>query len=132
MIKKLEKIIPMLNEIINLVEKSNLSQRNHDENISFTELENTPEETALLKYFENLTYEDIQLVQAIMYIGRDGKGYFVDEDTEITASDLLNKAIISFKDLHPNKKVAISHVTAKAPLDNYLRKGAEILNIQLN
>lgn len=139
MLENQEKIVSLLKDVIKLVEAKNKAHQksgistSEDFTNSYEEYANSPTRKALYDYFNNLSYEDIQLIQAIMYIGRDGKDYYFDEKVQVTAQELLNEALSRHKGLHcGNKDVAISHVVGKAPLDKYLILGAELLNIPVN
>ena len=140
MVLNSKKTATLINDVVNLVKANNKANQHEEDIIDLSEpgiaeklLKQTPEEIALISYFDNLSYEDIQLLQAIMYIGRDGKSYYFDKKDKVTSSELLQTAIDYHSGLHSgDKDAAVSHIIGKAPLDRYLTDGAEILNISLN
>lgn len=74
----------------------------------------------LVEYLEELDYEDVQFLQTIMYIGRDGL-----VEGNVSAEQLYTE---KFNSLPWNtKEIEISMITEKLPLDNYLNNGKEII-----
>jgi len=138
MLENQEKIIKLLKDVVNLVKvKNKVHQKTEVFNSkdimkAYEEDVNSPTKKALYNYFENLSYEDIQLIQAIMNIGSNGKDHYCDGSKTVTPSQLLKVAIDSHKYLHGDKDRAISYILEKVPLDKYLALGAEVLNISLD
>lgn len=135
MIKDSKRIASLINDVVKLVEannKVNQSIKPSDPDFFEKSYKQTPEKIALITYFESLSNDDVELIQAIMYIGRDSKVYYVDENIEITEQELLDTVIQHFKGLHSDNSIAISHIIEKEPLDIYLKDGARDLNILLN
>lgn len=80
----------------------------------------------IVDYLETLSYEQIQMIQTIMYIGRDT----YDDEVKISPLELYNK---TFESLTWNEKkgIEISQMVEKAPLADYLRRGVKLLKINL-
>lgn len=81
----------------------------------------------LTDYLETLKYEDIKIIQTIMYIGRD-TSYGIKNE-EIDSDKLFQEFYISLT-WDENKYIEINQIIEKEPLDKYLTRGMELLKIK--
>lgn len=132
--KELQELSPILNKIIELVKANNESMPEGPVNIaapSFRNRVQSDAEKALYKYFDGLTDKDIDLIQAIMYIGREGKEYFVDSQ-EALPSEIIQEALKYLKTTNVNREITADGILSNdLVLDEYLLQGANILGIKL-
>lgn len=94
---------------------------------SFLEELSTPEpkKEQLINYLESLSFEDIKVIQTVMYLGRD-------EDYE--EHETYQQRYQNFRNYLDSrgwntKSIEINQIVQKAPLDRYLLNGFRILNI---
>lgn len=81
---------------------------------------------ALTEYLDKLDFEQIKILQTIMYLGRDQ-----DYDSNDTPEQIYKKQREYFDNLGWNEKwMEVEKILEKAPLDQYLKKGLEILKIE--
>ncbi len=81
-------------------------------------------ERKLCDYLSKLDLETLEVIQAVMYMGRD-YNKFEDVTPEETYKLL-------YKSLHrdgQDKWIIENQIEGKLPLDKYLKRGAELLNI---
>ncbi|MEB9611472.1 DUF3775 domain-containing protein [Bacillus cereus] len=82
-------------------------------------------EQLLESYLEKLDFETIKTLQTIMYLGRDR-----EYDKADTPEEIYRKERGYFDSRGWNTKdIEINQMTEKAPLDQYLEAGLEILKI---
>lgn len=82
-------------------------------------------EDELINFLNSLDFEQIKVIQSIMYLGRD-RDYKEDESYQ-KRYDSMRKY---FDDMGWNdKKIEIGTIVEKLPLDMYLENGFKILNI---
>lgn len=85
-------------------------------------------EVSLKNYMNSLTFEDIKMLQVVMYLGRE-------RDYDKTLSTPLEIYNDYFKYIGGNgwhsKEIEINQMREKMPLADYLKSGLEILNIEL-
>ncbi|MGZ3123762.1 hypothetical protein ACT17C_19285, partial [Bacillus subtilis] len=84
------------------------------------------EDIALLKYVETLDYEDIKVLQTIMYLGRDR-----DYDKSMSSQEIYDDYRGSF-DMRgwKNQEIDAGQMTDKAPMGTYLIDGLKILGFE--
>ncbi len=121
-----EEMRDVLNEVIDLArEKRGILDSSNDFNLEG--MEESPYSTArkrLTDYLESLSYDQVRIIQTVMYVGRD-TSY---EMTDINPKDLYEEKFNSLT-WHENKSIEISQIVQKESLDEYLIKGIEILRI---
>ncbi|MGQ7672618.1 hypothetical protein ACTGX8_05995 [Streptococcus suis] len=78
----------------------------------------------LTDYLDSLSYDQVKIVQTVMYVGRD-TSY---EMTNINPEDLYEEVFNSLT-WHEDKSIEISQIAQKSPLDDYLIRGMELLKI---
>lgn len=85
-------------------------------------------EVSLKNYMDSLTFEDIKMLQVVMYLGRDR-----DHDKTLsTPLEIYNDYFKYFDGMGwHSKEIEINQVIEKAPLADYLKSGLEILNVEL-
>lgn len=84
-------------------------------------------ESMLEEYLSGLSFEEIKVIQTIMYLGRDG---------DFKESDSYEERYESIRNYFDNngwvdKRIEIGTILEKLPLDRYLRSGFEALDIKL-
>lgn len=131
----IEKLIPKLEKVIELartkrldIENSQMGQSSSDVNaFSENNIEDTDCQEKLTQYLNTFTDNEIMLTQTIMYIGRDeNKESLKGESLE----SLLNAVMETLRfelDTKINRVAEINQMTGKAPLDQYLHSGLDIL-----
>ncbi|MFY0781093.1 DUF3775 domain-containing protein [Peribacillus simplex] len=81
----------------------------------------------LSDYLLNLSFDDVKMVQTVMYLGRDKDYKKSQSNIEIYKSML--------EDLGTNgwntKEIEVRQIAQKLPLADYLRSGLEILNVSI-
>ncbi|MHC8516208.1 hypothetical protein [Sporosarcina sp. ITBMC105] len=79
------------------------------------------------KYLDELSFEDIKFIQAIMYLGRDTNS---EEKEKYSAEELL-KSQIEYLDRNgwTTHQGEADHMAGKTPLDEYLKEGLSIISI---
>lgn len=84
-------------------------------------------EERLTEYIDELSFEDLKFIQAIMYLGRDTS---LEEKANYSATELL-KSQIEYLDKNgwTTKEGEADHVQGKMPLDEYLKEGLSIISI---
>lgn len=140
MISSIEKIKPKINKIIELAKshRESIEEEKAFEEFDSSNLDkvlnayksyiNSESRKNLIDYFENLTDNEIMLVQTIMYIGRD-------ETEDGLRGESIDSLINSyFKELgfeldKPIKRdVEINQIIQKMPLDEYLIRGLKLID----
>lgn len=81
----------------------------------------------LVNYLQSLDYDDIKMLQTVMYLGRDQ-----DYDKSLTPHFIYQNEFDYFKK-HGwvSKEVEINQMTEKLPLADYLKSGLDILKVSL-
>lgn len=80
----------------------------------------------LEEYLNSLNFEQIKILQTIMYLGRD-KDYNSDD----TPEQIYKNQREYMDDLGWKEKwIEINQIASKAPLDRYLKSGLKILKIK--
>lgn len=90
---------------------------------------NRSEESELYKYLESLTYDQNLMILAIAYIGRGDldEDFEQNKDIEKIYNFMLNYVRRTFQE----KSFVVNQIHQKLPLDNYLKRGFELLKIEL-
>lgn len=90
---------------------------------------NRKEESELFQYLDSLTYEQNLMILTIAYIGRGDcyEEFERHKDIQKIYTDMLDYVRETF----PNNEVTILQIHQKAPLDEYLKKGFELLEIEM-
>lgn len=113
-------------------------ERKREPIVSLDELMNQPDmeedegleeiNKKLYDYFSELSFENIKIIQTIMYLGRD-KDYDKNNPPEL----IYQKFREDFDKCSgwSEKNIEISQMIQKIPFNIYLRNGLEILNIKL-
>ncbi|RBP88973.1 uncharacterized protein DUF3775 [Cytobacillus firmus] len=84
------------------------------------------EKEALESYMASLSFDDIKMLQTIMYLGRDR-----DYDNDMTPEEIYNDYLESFNQRGwKTKNIETRQMTQKLPLSDYLNTGLEILNVK--
>ena len=121
-------IVPKVKKVIELAKKcnwENVDETPQDLVINdLKDLEDNEQEQELISYLYSLPYDDIETIEAIMYLGRN-KEY----DAAQTPESILKKEIEYCHDLYGegDKNMAIEYITSKMPLATYLNDGLSIL-----
>lgn len=84
-----------------------------------------PKKQQLINYLESLSFEDIKVIQTVMYLGRDTD--YEEYETYKERYENNRKALDSRG--WDTKSIEINQIVQKAPLDRYLLNGFRILNI---
>jgi len=122
----------IIKETIRLANEIALAEEKHSQDELFyssDELQSHPavkeKEKALDEFLDTLKYEDIQLLQTIMYLGRDNEHQEGETPEEIYQQ--------KFDSLlwNENKHIEVNQMTGKQQLGDYLTNGAKLLNITL-
>jgi hypothetical protein len=102
--------------------------------IEIMEFEKTPAgqkirqaELALEQYMTNLSFDDVKMLQTVMYLGRD-RDYDQSLSSHAIYSDYLQYLGINGWN---SKEIEINQMTEKVPLADYLRNGLEILEVSI-
>ncbi|PIC82093.1 DUF3775 domain-containing protein [Sporosarcina sp. P1] len=84
-------------------------------------------EERLTDYMDELSFEDIKFIQAIMYLGRDTS---LEEKAKQSATELLKSQLEYLgRNGWTTKEGETDHVQSKMPLDEYLKEGLSITSI---
>jgi hypothetical protein len=84
-------------------------------------------EDALNDYMVKLSFDDVKMLQTVMYLGRDR-----DYDKSQTPIEIFNDYLNYLgKNGWNTKEIEINQMTEKAPLADYIRSGLEILNVTI-
>lgn len=161
--KKFKEMIPTINEAIQIAKELNRARENfsgryptmHTASEIMSrreEYNNDPEiirsKKNFLDFFNKLSYDDVVLIEAVMYIGRDERnpaeylqekqevleegGYW--EENEAGVFDSPQKKLydnIKHIKTPPNtKEISISTMQEKGPLADYLKRGIAILTAE--
>lgn len=79
-------------------------------------------ERDLIELLENLSFDEIKFVQTIMYLGRD------TTEEELEKHSGVELLAMTYKHLNwDSKEIETDQIISKLPLDEYLKKGLEIL-----
>jgi hypothetical protein len=84
-------------------------------------------EYKLQNYLENLNFETIKIIQTIMYLGRDNE--YSNFQSPKARYEKLREDFD--KQGWATKEIEIRQMVGKIPLDEYLNKGFEILEIEI-
>lgn len=87
----------------------------------------TKERKVLDDYLNSLDFEDVKMIQTIMYLGRD-KGYTTNNSSEETYRK--NREYMDNVGWN-DKGIEVEQIIQKLPLDEYLEEGFKILGIIL-
>lgn len=90
---------------------------------------NRREESELFQYLDSLTHEQNLMILTIAYIGRGDCYEEFEENKDI--KKIYTDMLAYVKDTFPNNEVTILQIHQKAPLDEYLKKGFELLKIKI-
>ena len=117
MVKDVESRIEIFRDIIKLAEKRR--------KLVESDQEYTKENDALKKYVDNLSFEDVKVLQTVMYLGRDR-----EYDENLSSSEIYKEVREGF-DMQgwDSKEIEAHQMTGKIPLDQYLNNGLKILEI---
>lgn len=85
-----------------------------------------PKKAQLIDYLESLSFEDIKVIQTVMYLGRDED--YEEHETYKERYENNRKGLDSRG--WNTKSIEINQIVQKAPLDRYLLNGFRILNIR--
>jgi hypothetical protein len=84
-------------------------------------------EDALNNYMTNLNFDDVKMLQTVMYLGRDH-----DYDKSLSPLDIYNDHLEYLgRDGWNSKEIECNQMTEKIPLADYLKTGLEILNVAI-
>lgn len=129
-----KEILKKVCELAEIRYNSYLNEENNGKSVSLMDgIENieynAKEEMELLQYLEDLNYEQNLMILTVAYIGRGDCGIEFEEnkDTNKIYKNMLN----SLKDTFPNKEITILKITEKFPLDDFLKRGFELLKIEI-
>lgn len=126
-----KEILKKVYDLAEIRHKSYLNGETNFKSVSLVnEIEhNEKEEMELLQYLESLSYEQNLIILTVAYIGRgDCNDEFENhKDSEKIYKDMLNYV----RDTFTNKKFLVSQIHEKLPLDEYLKKGFELLKIEI-
>ncbi|MFZ7942522.1 hypothetical protein [Neobacillus sp. 19] len=82
-------------------------------------------EDALYSYMMALSVEDVKMLKAIMYLGRDR-----DYDKSLSPFEIYNDYFEYIgKGGWKSKEIGVNQMTEKMPLANYLKSGLNILEV---
>jgi len=117
MVKDVESRIEIFRDIIKLAEK----RRKFVEN----DQEYTKEDVALDNYMDNLDFEDVKVLQTVMYLGRDR-----EYNKDLSPNEIYKEEREYFDtNGWVSKKVEANQMLEKTPLDQYLVNGLKILKV---
>lgn len=136
MSKELQMIQSIETEILKVIElaynKSQATAEKEDDSInigSIKKMLSSPYFRArreLTNYLEQLTYEQIQAIQTITYIGRD-----IEEEYMHLPGEKLFKEYFNRLTWNDKKSIEINQIAEKAKLDRYLIEGCRLLKIDI-
>lgn len=128
----LNELMSVFEKVLELAEKRKLAEPRKEGlinlgGVNLEDIVESDEMRNLREYLESLDYETVKTLQVIMYLGRDK-----DYNNNDTPGEILRKQreyydMLGWSD---EKKVEVSQMVQKMPLDNYLRSGLSILNIE--
>lgn len=128
--------VEILNDLINLAktrreyhDKYSLKSGSMKELMEYEKTENhqkvKEKKEALENYLNTQDFEDVKIMQVVMYIGRD-----TEQSNVKPAAELFEDNYNAFDRNGWNKKsIEVSQMVQKVPLDEYLIKGKELLNL---
>lgn len=130
----INELLPKVKKIIEMAEKCRVNYENSCSKstngiVNLSDIDDYSEsdvEVKLKDYLYSLPYEDIEAIEALMYLGRDK-----DYDKNKTPEEVLKSEIDYMRSTawgKGDKYLAINQITEKVPLDKYLKSGLEILN----
>lgn len=130
----INELLPKVKKIIEMAEKCRVNYENSCSKstngiVNLSDIDDYSEsdvEVKLKDYLYSLPYEDIEAIEALMYLGRDK-----DYDKNKTPEEVLKSEIAYMRSTawgKGDKYLAINQITEKVPLDKYLKSGLEILN----
>ena len=84
-------------------------------------------EKALSNYLFSLSFDDVKMIQTVMYLGRDQ-----DYNNSLTAVEIYND-FLGDLDRHgwESKETETNQILEKGPLARYLKSGLKILDVQI-
>ncbi|MCS0674626.1 DUF3775 domain-containing protein [Cytobacillus firmus] len=84
-------------------------------------------ESQLDDYVSTLGYDDIMMLQTVMYLGRDR-----DYDRSQSSEEIYQEYLNYLKENGTNDKdIEANQMTEKGPLGDYLKSGLEILGVSI-
>lgn len=95
--------------------------------MSIEDIEWSEEEKALDSYLNTLDFEDVKMIQTIMYLGRDKDYNRSSMPEEIYRENREYMDNLGWTE----KYIEVNQIVEKLPLDKYLENGLKILNIKL-
>ncbi|MGV4321239.1 hypothetical protein [Bacillus mojavensis] len=117
MVRDVEMRIDIFNKVIELAEKK---RKLVDKGQSYSN-----EDIELNNFLDRLTFEDIKVLQTVMYLGRDR-----DYDENMSSAEIYREQRGYFdNEGWQGKDIEAGQMSEKTPLDRYLINGLEILNI---
>ena len=82
------------------------------------------EDKLIGRYLRTFSYEQIQTLQTIMYLGRDNDIKIFDQSPEINFDEKMSR--LTWTD---DIEIEIGAIVAKRPLATYLREGMRLLEL---
>ncbi len=122
----------ILKKVYDLAKIKHINYLNEEtSNISKSIIENINkrQECELFQYLNHLTYEQNLMILAITYIGRGDCNEKFNKNKDV--KDIYEFMLNYVRDTFPNNEVTISQIYGKASLDEYLKKGFELLEIKI-
>ncbi|QPK89801.1 DUF3775 domain-containing protein [Bacillus velezensis] len=117
MVRDVEMRIDIFNKVIELAEKK---RKLIDKGQSYSN-----EDMELNNYLDRLTFEDIKVLQTVMYLGRDK-----DYDSKMSSAEIYREQRGFFdNEGWQRKEIEAGQMSEKTPLDRYIINGLDILNI---
>jgi hypothetical protein len=84
-------------------------------------------EDALNNYMSNLNFDDVKMLQTVMYLGRDR-----DYDKSLSSLGIYNDYLKYIgRNGWNSKEIEINQMTEKMPLADYLKCGLEVLSVAI-
>lgn len=84
-------------------------------------------EASLSDYLFSLSFDDVKMIQTVMYLGRDR-----EYDLSSTPLEIYNE-FNEYLDRHgwESKEIEANQILEKGPLADYLKSGLEILDVKI-
>lgn len=129
----INELVPKVKKVIEMAEKCRIHyesscSKSNNGIINMSDIDDYSEsdvEVKLKDYLYSLPYEDIEAIEALMYLGRDK-----DYDKNQTPEEVLKSEIDYMRSTtwgKGDKHLAINQIIEKVPLGKYLKSGLEIL-----